>query len=257
MTRLARPLLLILVGCALLHVTVATELYLRYVKEGLRLPLIVSGAALAALGLLGLLHGGREKGGQDNDHGDHEHSDHDHTALPRTAWLMLLPALLLLLHPPAPLGSYTAGRDSARTAASASPRTPDTQLRFAPMPAGDTVPMPLSEFTLRAQHDRKQSLKGRTVQLTGFVTPGRGGSWQLTRLVIACCAADSQARKIEMHGVPAPPADTWVTVTGRWHPRGTLGTPAAANALDVTALVEVPQPASPYTDTVPGTPGYG
>jgi hypothetical protein len=59
-------------------------------------------------------------------------------------------------------------------------------------------------------------MKGRTVQLTGFVTPGSAGTWYLSRLVVTCCAADAQVLKIEMHGTTAPPADAWVTVTGRW-----------------------------------------
>ncbi|MFG3101035.1 hypothetical protein ACGFZL_10995 [Streptomyces sp. NPDC048182] len=37
----------------------------------------------------------------------------------------------------------------------------------------------------------------------------------MTRLRVTCCAADATAVKAE-----APEADTWVTVTGSWHPRG-------------------------------------
>ncbi|MFC7218105.1 TIGR03943 family putative permease subunit [Streptomyces polyrhachis] len=250
MRRFGQGLLLMLAGGAVLRISLLSELYLRYVKEGLRLPLVVSGAVLLLLGVCETVRAASHGDGPGADHG------HDHSHLPRSAWLLLLPVLLLLLHAPPPLGAFTAARESAKAPASA-PRTPDRQVKFAPLPAGDPVPMPLSEFTLRAQHDRRQSLRGRTVRMTGFVTPDRSGAggWRLTRLVISCCAADSQSVTVRMRGAAAPPADTWVTVTGRWSAAGTLGTPSAANELRVESLAEVERPASPYTDTVARPPG--
>jgi hypothetical protein len=57
--------LLILCGAALLRIALFSELYLRYVKEGLRPYLVVSGVALIALALVGMI-------GRDHDH-DHHH----------------------------------------------------------------------------------------------------------------------------------------------------------------------------------------
>lgn len=243
MRRTAQLLLLALLGTALLYISLFDDLYLRYVKESLRPLLIVSGILLLLLALAGARAPGA----------GHEHHGHDHAHLPRVAWLLFLPALALLFHTPPPLGSFTAARDTAKPAAQ--PRPAERALQFAELPAADPVPMGLGDFTLYAQQDRKKNLQGRTVQLTGFATPGKADTWQLTRLLIACCAADSQSVKVEMHGAPAPPADTWVTVTGTWHPRGTLGTRTAANALDITDLQRIPQPPSPYTDTAPRPPG--
>jgi hypothetical protein len=48
--------------------------------------------------------------------------------------------------------------------------------------------------------------------------------------------------KIEIHGLPAPATDSWVTVTGIWRP-GT-GTPA----LDAAALTRIAEPTNPYRD---------
>lgn len=64
--------------------------------------------------------------------------------------------------------------------------------------------MTLRDFTGRVQQDRGQAIKGRTVQMTGFVTPGeQGGPWHLTRLLINCCAADVQSVKVRIHQAEA------------------------------------------------------
>jgi uncharacterized repeat protein (TIGR03943 family) len=89
-------------------------------------------------------------------------------------------------------------------------------------------------------------MKGRTVRLTGFVTPGSGGAWYLSRLVVTCCAADAQVLKIEMRGVEAPPADAWVTVTGEWRPTGKTGTDRARASLTVAGVKRIAEPKDPY-----------
>lgn len=85
--------------------------------------------------------------------------------------------------------------------------------------------------------------------MTGFVTHGDDGTWYLTRLFITCCAADATTSKVEVRGAVdgAPPVDTWVTVTGTWHPKGRLGTDSAwPPVLDASAVRRVAQPADPY-----------
>jgi uncharacterized membrane protein YcgQ (UPF0703/DUF1980 family) len=72
--------------------------------------------------------------------------------------------------------------------------------------------------------------------------------------MLYCCAADGQPVKVRIHGVTAPPADTWVTVTGTWHAGGTLGTKSAPAALDARTVERVDKPVNAYTDDLPLTP---
>ncbi|GGN80844.1 membrane protein [Streptomyces albiflavescens] len=260
-------LLLVLCGLGLLHVSLFSDLYLRYVKAGLRPALIASGALLLVLGLLAATLDGRavahepaydgtegdHEHGRDHDHdrdrvGDHGHGGHhDHSTTPRIAWLLFLPALSLLLYAPPALGAYTAAR--------ANEKAVKQQSRFDRLPATSPLPITLTDFTQRVQQDRERSIEGRSLRMTGFVTPARqGGGWYLTRIIFNCCAADSQSIRIRMYGGPALPHDTWVSVTGTWHPQGTLGTKSAAPALDVSATRRISPPVNAYTDSLPLTP---
>lgn len=243
MKRFLQPVLLVLCGLGLLHVSLFTDLYLRYVKEGMRPLLIASGAVLLLLGLASaMLDKGRHEGPHDEEeHGGH---GHDHSAMPRVAWLLLLPALSLLCYAPPALGAYTASRQPPKAVAE--------QSDFDPLPATSPVPMTLSDFTSRVRQDRDQAIKGRSISMTGFVTPGGpGGSWDLTRVILNCCAADAQSVKVRIHGDPALPANTWVTVTGTWHPGGKLGTRSAPVALDARTVEEVARPWNAYQDSLP------
>lgn len=105
----------------------------------------------------------------------------------------------------------------------------------------------MGEFSSRAIYDTGRSLKGRTVRMTGFVTHGDDGTWYVTRLLVSCCAADATTSKAEIRGADALPADTWVTVTGTWHPKGKLGTDGAwPPVLDAVSVQQMKQPADPY-----------
>ncbi len=235
--------LLILCGSALLRIALFSELYLRYVKEGLRPYLVVSGAALIALGLLGLLartHDEDEDEEGEGEEGSHVEGDgHDHTRNPRIAWLLTAPALALLLFPPPALGSYSAEREEARVAAQGAGTFPE-------LPAGDPLDLTLGVFASRAEWDTGASLKGRTVRLTGFVTRDGDGAWSVARLRVTCCAADAQALKVEIRGADAPAADSWVQVTGTWHPTGRPGTDAARPVLDAVSVKRTTAPSDPY-----------
>ncbi|MBX9396115.1 TIGR03943 family protein [Streptomyces sp. TRM72054] len=244
-----RPLqitLLALSGLGVLHASLFSDLYLRYVKEGMRPLLIGSGVLLLALAVAEAWWGRREDGeAHDEEDGD---AHHDHSGTPKVAWLLLLPALSLLFYAPPALGAFTASREAPKAVAE--------EDHFDPLPATSPLPMTLTDFTQRVQQDREQAIKGRTVQLTGFVTPaGDGGDgWYLTRLILSCCAADAQSVKVRVHGVQAPPTDMWVTVTGRWHPSGALGTKSASAALDAHTITKIPKPTNGYTDALPLTP---
>ncbi|WP_326672990.1 TIGR03943 family putative permease subunit [Streptomyces canus] len=263
MRRYGSCLLLALVGAAVLRISLFSELYLRYVQAGLRPYLVVSGGVLVVLG--GVMAVVRRAADDDRDHADghepadghglavgHEPADdhghggdheHDHgVAGPRVAWLLTLPAFALLLFPPPALGSYSAEREAAQQAAQGVGT-------FPALPAGDPVELTLGEFGSRAIYDSGRSLKGRTVRMTGFVTHGDDGTWYLTRLHVTCCAADATTSKVEVRGAAdgAPPVDTWITVTGTWHPKGELGTDGAwPPVVDASAVRRVREPADPY-----------
>jgi uncharacterized repeat protein (TIGR03943 family) len=239
--RTAQILLLILTGLGLLHTALFTDLYLRYVKEGLRPLLIISGVLLL---LLGLAHAAldRTHSAAEEEH-DHGH-DHGHSAAPRIAWLLFLPALSLLFYAPPALGAYTASR--------AAPKAVAQQDSFDPLPATSPLPITLTDFTTRVQQDRTRAIKGRTVRMTGFVTPDKGTTyWDLTRIMISCCAADAQSIKVRVYGIPALAANTWVTITGTWHASGTLGTSSATAALDGVTVEKVAKPVNAYQDALP------
>ncbi|WP_416983257.1 TIGR03943 family putative permease subunit [Streptomyces sp. T028] len=253
MKRFVQVALLVLGGLGLLRTSLFTDEYLRFVKPGMRWLLIGSGVVLVGLGVLEAVAGrwrreAREVRGEREDRGvqgdGHGHGHgHDHSGVPRVAWLLFLPVLSLLFYAPPALGSYTASREPAKVVA-----VQDDG--FDPLPATSPLPITLTDFTQRVQQDRSRAIKGRAVRLTGFVSPADGGGWYLTRILISCCAADSTTLKVRVYGDTVPKADTWVTVTGTWHPSGKLGTSSAAVALDAGSLKKVRKPSNAYMDAL-------
>ncbi|MFJ5156604.1 TIGR03943 family putative permease subunit [Streptomyces sp. NPDC088353] len=245
MRRYGQAVPMLLVGAAVLRISLFSALYLRYVQSGLRPYLIASGALLVLLGVAAGVRAAREVPYEDDDEAEaedrHGHGHgHTHTTGPRLAWLLALPATALLLFPPPALGSYSADREDAQRAAQGVGT-------FPPLPSGDPVDLSVAAFTSRAVYDSDRSLKGRTVRLTGFVTHGDDGTWYITRLLVSCCAADATTSKVEVRGADAPATDTWVTVTGIWHPKGRLGSSAAwPPLLDAKAVRRVEEPSDPY-----------
>lgn len=206
MNRQAQAVVMFLFGGAILRASL-TDMYLRYVKEGLRPFLIAAGALLVVAAVMTLWYDLR---GRDRHPGD-EHGHHE----PRVGWLLLLPALGLLLVTPPALGAYAAGQSG--TALSA--QTSDSA--FPALPPGDPVPVSLMEYASRAVFDEGRGMPGRTFQLTGFVTAGPDGAPMLTRMIMSCCAADGRPIKIGMAGnVPGELApDTWVRILGTYSTR--------------------------------------
>ncbi|MFI9359461.1 TIGR03943 family putative permease subunit [Kitasatospora sp. NPDC053057] len=245
MRREVRALLHILVGAAVLHISLFSELYLRYVRKGLRPYLIAGGVLLVAVGLIGAAVAAREllRPEHDADAPDAHHG-HGH-GTPRTAWLLLLPVLAIYLLQPQALGAYTAQHSNSTAV-----RPAGTAGGFAPLPAtgaGDPITMRLADFDTRAVWDTSGSLKDRQVRLTGFATPGPdAGGWYLSRLTITCCAADAQTSKVEIRGAAAPPKGAWVEVTGRWQPDGRPGQDSAVPALAADQVRRITEPGDPY-----------
>jgi uncharacterized repeat protein (TIGR03943 family) len=200
--RQAQAVVLVLFGGAILKASL-TDVYLRYVKEGLRPFLIIAGLLLLAAAVMTLFYDLRSKAA---GHGHHE---------PRVGWLLILPAAGLLLIAPPALGSYAAGQSGSVLAST------QVESEFSPLPPGDPVPLSLMDYASRAVFDDGKSLDGRTVRLTGFVTPGPDGHPMLARMVLACCAADGRPIKVGLTGdvnVDAP-VDTWVQVVGTYSSR--------------------------------------
>jgi uncharacterized repeat protein (TIGR03943 family) len=228
----AQAVIMLLFGGAILKATFS-DLYLRYVKEGLRPFLIGAALLLVAAAVLTLWYDLRGKSGS---HG------HDHE--PKVGWLLLLPVLGLLLVAPPALGSYAAGQ--AGTVLTA----PGTDSDYPALPAGDPVDVGLLDYASRAVFDGGRSLTGRTLRLTGFVTPGPDGQPMLARMVMSCCAADGRPIKVALSGdVPeAVPADTWVQVVGAWSDRVDQDPVNKAQVpyLEVRSWQEIPVPKQQY-----------
>lgn len=246
MRRDVQAIILILVGGAVLRITIG-DTYLNYVKEVMQPWLLLSGGALVVLGVLALidsLRRGRAAADEETPHdGPHEHDDddghgHGHGG-PRAAWLLLLPVLAIFLIAPPALGAFSAARGTANAATSQEAKAP-------PLPPGDPVPVSVAEYVGRAVWDDGLTLIDRTVEMTGFVTPDPEGGWWISRMAVACCAADAIPSRVKVLEAPDLPANTWVTITGRWVPGGGTKSETAIPFVEVLDLIEVPQPRNPY-----------
>ncbi len=234
MNRLTQAVLLLLFGGAILRASF-TDLYLRYVKEGLRPFLIAAGLVLVAAAVMTLWYSLRSTGEDDDHHGHHE---------PQVGWLLILPVLGLLLVAPPALGSYAAGQSGSVAA------QPASGSDYPPLPPGDPAEVTLLDYASRALFDDGKSLAGRDLRLTGFITPAPDGRPLLARIVLSCCAADGRPIKIGLTG-KAPidaTADTWVAIVGVYTPqRGKDSVNGADMAyLEVRSWQEIPQPKQPY-----------
>jgi uncharacterized repeat protein (TIGR03943 family) len=240
--RLAQAVVMLLLGGAVVRISL-TGVYLRYVKSGLQPLLILAGVLLVAAAAMTLWyelwpHREPEHGPDGHDGGVHAHRE------PRVGWLLMLPALGLLLLTPSALGSAAA--DAAGSALTADNAPSD----YAPVPAGDPAPLGLLDYASRAVFDGGKTLTGRTLELSGFLTPGPDGRPVLARMMLTCCAADARPIKVGLAGdVPdGVPADTWVRVVGRYVSETTQDpvNDAVVPYLEVTSWQPITAPREPY-----------
>jgi uncharacterized repeat protein (TIGR03943 family) len=231
--RQAQGLVLLLVGGAVLRAS-STDLYLRYVKAGLRPLLLVAGAVLIVAAVVTFWYEFRP-GGPRPDGDGHGHRE------PRVAWLLVLPLFALIVAVPPALGSYAADRTG--TVLQPPPG-------LATLPAGDPLRLTVLDYATRAVYDHGHSLGGRRVEITGFITVGPRGAPYLTRMVLSCCAADAQPVKVGLSG-QVPPAlqpDMWFDVVGTYTDRqikdDVNGGPIPF--IEVSRANEVPAPHDPY-----------
>ena len=208
MNRRAQAVVMLLFGATVVKASV-TDLYLRYVRHGLRPLLIVGGLLLIVGAIMTLWYDLRTMSRPTMS--DAVHDGHAHRE-PRVAWLLTLPVLALLLVAPPALGSYTAAQvGSVLTARNSSSD-------YAALPPGDPARISLLDYASRALFDQGRSLASRNLELSGFVVAGPDGQPMLARIVVSCCAADGRPIKVGLSGnVPTGvAANAWIRVVGTY-----------------------------------------
>ncbi|MFG2004459.1 TIGR03943 family putative permease subunit [Spirillospora sp. NPDC048911] len=235
MNRQAQAIVLFLIGVAVLHAGF-TDIYLRYVKAGLRPLLLMAGIALIVTAVATVWYEWRRSREPRDDRPDHHHE-------PRISWLLVLPFMALILVAPPALGSYSADRTGTAL------RSPPG---FTELPAGDPLQLSVIDYAGRAVYDHGRSLGDRRVRITGFVTLDRGGASYLTRMTLNCCAADAQPIKVGMAGrvPPVLQPDAWLEVVGTYTGRQTRDpiNSGVIPFIDITQAKPVQAPADPYED---------
>jgi uncharacterized repeat protein (TIGR03943 family) len=220
-------------GAIMLRLALSAQ-YLNYVKPSLQPYLITAAVTVVILGFTSFLldavfpRARKDGAPAGDDHG------------PRAGWLLGLPMAVILLVPPPAFGSYAANRSGATVPKPAS-------AGFAGLPPGDPVSLLVRDYAVRATWGHGRSLNGRTIRLTGFVTPQAGGGWYVTRATLTCCAADARAAKVQVDGARGDyPADAWVTVTGTWAPSTERDAAASVPRIRARSVASTSQPANPY-----------
>ncbi|MFJ2925434.1 TIGR03943 family putative permease subunit [Streptomyces massasporeus] len=240
MNRLAQTALLFLLGATLLHAG-TTDLYLRYVKEGLRPLVLLAGVVLIVTAAATLWYDRRAA----STTRDRDTLTHDHHREPRVSWLLTLPVLALILVAPPALGSYSATHTGTALT---------KPFGFPALPAGEApLHLAVADYAGRAIYDDGRALRDRELKITGFVTLDRKGAPYLVRMGLNCCAADAQPVKIALTG-NVPPVlrpDTWLEITGTYTPRRTKDpvNDGPIPYLEVTTARPVPTPHDPYDET--------
>jgi len=181
-----------------------------------------------------------------HDHGEEPEHDHGHhTSHPLAVAATVAGGVaasgvvvLTLVLPPASLSAELAmSRDVGATPLFGGADT--IQLAS----TGDTASFGVGEWaTVFATATNPDAFDGETVELTGFVTPGEGGEFDLTRLVITHCVIDAQPASLPVvSGASVPDTGQWVTITGtvRSSSDGQLVVAAAA-------VEEIDEPEDPY-----------
>jgi uncharacterized repeat protein (TIGR03943 family) len=256
----AQAVLLLLVGGTLLKIGL-TGTYVRYVKPG-ALPLLLSGGVVLVVVACATLYQelrASRAAAVVHDHRAHRTTDHEDPPAaevreangagvhlhgePRIGWLLLVPALALLVFAPAAIGSFQADRSGTALGSQA-----DSD--FPALPAGDPVRISLLDYASRAVFDHGQSLTGRTVTLSGFIMAGPGGQPYLARMVVTCCAADARPVKIGLSGsVPdGLHQDQWVEIVGSYTNRADEDTVNGGQIpyVEVASLHNIPAPERQY-----------
>ncbi|WP_406178522.1 TIGR03943 family putative permease subunit [Streptomyces canus] len=233
MNRQAQSAVLFVLGAALLHAGL-TDLYLRYVKAGLRPLVLAAGAVLIATALATAWYEWRARAKED----EHAHRE------PRVSWLLVLPLFALILVAPPALGSYSAMRTGTALQQS---------YGYAKLPQSGPLRLGLADYAGRAVYEHGRGLEGRQIVITGFVALDRSGAPYLVRMALNCCAADAQPVKVGLTGKipPVLKPDGWLQVTGTYTAKRTKDTVNGGPIpyLEITQAKPVPTPRDPYDET--------
>jgi uncharacterized repeat protein (TIGR03943 family) len=107
---------------------------------------------------------------------------------------------------------------------------------------GDTASFGVGEWSaVFATSTNPEAFDGETVELTGFVTPGEDGDFDLSRLVITHCVIDAQSASVPVSADDVPSTGQWVTVTGT-----VRSTSDGRLTIDATELAVIDEPEDPY-----------
>ena len=233
MNRQAQSAVLFVLGAALLHAGL-TDLYLRYVKAGLRPLVLAAGVVLIATALATAWYEWRARAKEQ----EHAHRE------PRVSWLLVLPLFALILVAPPALGSYSAMRTGTALQQS---------YGYAKLPQSGPVRLSLADYAGRAVYEHGRGLEGRQIVITGFVALDHSGAPYLVRMALNCCAADAQPVKVGLTGQipPVLKPDGWLQVTGTYTAKRTKDTVNGGPIpyLEITRAEPVPTPHDPYDET--------
>jgi uncharacterized repeat protein (TIGR03943 family) len=234
-SRSTQNLVLLLVGLAT-AVMLFKGTYLNYVKPGLLPWLIAAAVVLVGLGLASIVRDLRRARADASDDDEHGHSHQ-----PWLGWLLLVPIAMVAFVVPPPL--------NARGASPAAVSQPQRRA-FPPLPSGDAPTVSLPEVVMRAAADSTNSLRGRSITLTGFTLHHSDGI-DLGRVVIVCCAADAQLARVHLSGPAAAaaaghPEDTWLQIQGQIVPGSSHADDGFIPTMTVASVTPIDKPANTY-----------
>ncbi len=248
-----------------------TDRILTFLRPYMRPYLVVSGAVLLTVGIVGLLidrrsaHRGSVGSAPDDamptattdhDHHDHDHHDHAHDAGEHRAsavgWWLMLPILVAVVVAPGTLGAWAA--DHQRGAMFAGVHDFDLGPYLRAHAIAGTIPeiRMLDFVTAAADVDDRQLLGETDVRLTGFTNHTDDGTLVLDRFVVGCCVGDAALLEVALVGnIDSAFADeTWLDVTVRFDPTASpngdaigVGEIPVATVLSVS---EIDAPREPY-----------
>ncbi|WP_432198880.1 TIGR03943 family putative permease subunit [Streptomyces sp. bgisy027] len=243
MNRQAQAAVLFLLGASLLHAA-TTDLYLRYVKQGLRPLVLVSGAVLIAAALAtawyerkrarsrkqaqaehpgagrcdadgpgaghgdadrpGAEHGDADSPGAEHCNADNPHAEHPHAEHPDAEHPHPEPRISWLLVLPLLALILVAPPALGSYSATRTGTALQEPLAYPELPAADPLRLDVVDYAGRAVYDHGRTLHDRRIQLTGFLALDRDGTPYLVRMALNCCAADAQPVKVALSGQVPP-----------------------------------------------------
>ncbi|MBT1623743.1 TIGR03943 family protein [Curtobacterium flaccumfaciens pv. oortii] len=224
---------------------------------------IVLAAVAVPASIAGLVVIARGHGHTHGDEADEHEPGHDHgrrgpgrgravrLALGGAAAIVTVGVTVsMLVLPPTTLSARTAQQRSVDSATLSNATGSEAAVSLLGSEGVDTSEYGVKDWAaLIRQTTDTTALVGKQVRLSGFVVPGEGGSFTLTRFVISCCAVDAQPVGLgvvtdDADG-SAPDEGQWVTVTGALaaNPDQSADARIVIKAAKVT---EIAQPKDPY-----------